>query len=394
MKRFCLFLFIALVILQITTAQESGQGAKKLLYTNTSGEKGVSFFEYDGTSKLIKGRWQLKDTSRWSANFYHYNEKNQLIEKYREFSDSMTSSLKYEYDTEGKKIAEIFSRSDGRAGKSVFKYSGSGRLEKIICNKYNGWFDGIIIIKTWQGKNPLTADIFRDDEKVGYINYGYNELGNLKKEYWDFNGSWSQTFIWVYEPVKRTYTSSNVFISENSRFRLTKENYSFNGETGGPSFFTYSENGTLEEKIFIRSDSLKTRTTFEYDEEGILIQSFRHYSNGKTGVFTYEFNADRKLVSRLFKRSDGVDGNEKYTYNSEGQLIKAEWENFDNWLSGTITFEHNRAGLISKGYFKGEDGFDAELIFSYDNYGNLSKIHWDFSFGKTQTYWFEYSQLD
>ena len=72
-----------------------------LNYENSSGEKGISFFEYDGNNRLIKGWWQLLDSSRYSANFYLYNSKNQLVEKYREFSDSLTSSVKYTYNKKG-----------------------------------------------------------------------------------------------------------------------------------------------------------------------------------------------------------------------------------------------------------------------------------------------------
>ena len=106
-----------------------------LNYENSSGEKGITIFEYDGNQRLIKARWQLSDASRWSTNYYFYNSKDQLIEKYREFSDGMTSRLNFEYNEKGYKVAEIFSRSDGIFGKSTFLYNNAGILEKINCNK-------------------------------------------------------------------------------------------------------------------------------------------------------------------------------------------------------------------------------------------------------------------
>ncbi|MBN1819898.1 MAG: hypothetical protein JXR31_07675 [Prolixibacteraceae bacterium] len=392
MRKLLFFLLIILYPFACVKAQKMFL-PDRLLYNNSGGEKGTSYFEYDGNSKLIKARWQLDDSSRWSINYYIYNEQNQLIDKYREFSDSLTSSLKYQYDQNGNKISEDFTRSDGIHGISTFVYNVKNIPEKILCEKYNGWFDGEIIYTKWKNKYPISADILQNRKKIGTITFNYDNNSNLIKEYWETESGWNQTFNWVYKPAEATFTSSNVFISENNRFRLAKENYSYNGKTGGPSYFTYDASGALKEKVFVRSDSLKTTTSFEYDDNGILKKSYRNYSDGKTGVFTYEFNKDRKLVSRLFKRSDGIEGTEKYIYSSTGQLIRADWENFDNWLTGTITFEFNRSGLLGKGYFKGEK-FDAELTFFYDDNGNLSKIHWNFSFGESQTYWFEYYKTE
>ena len=41
---------------------------------------------------------------------------------------------------------------------------------------------------------------------------------------------------------------------------------------------------------------------------------------------------------------------------------------------------------------KGEK-FDAEIYFENDEFGNIAKIHWVFSFGKTQTYTFHYVKI-
>ena len=39
----------------------------------------------------------------------------------------------------------------------------------------------------------------------------------------------------------------------------------------------------------------------------------------------------------------------------KGNLIKADYDNFDTWLTGTITFHNDQNGMISKGYFKGKE---------------------------------------
>jgi hypothetical protein len=95
----------------------------------------------------------------------------------------------------------------------------------------------------------------------------------------------------------------------------------------------------------------------------------------------------------LFFASNGFEGSESYEYNENGTLKLAIWDKFDTWLTGTITFKYDEKNKLKSGVFKRENEFDADLLFETDNKGNLTKIHWDFSFGKTQTYWFKYKKL-
>jgi len=175
-------------------------------------------------------------------------------------------------------------------------------------------------------------------------------------------------------------------------FKVVKENYDYSNQIGGPSHFFYDENGKLIKKIFERTDNFKTETTYEFDKNGILKNSFRKYSNGQTATFTYEFNANRLLSKREFEKSDGSKGSEHFEYNGKWQLIKAIYNNMDSWLTGTITFTYDSKSHLKSGVFKGVN-FDADISFSCDEFGNVIKIHWDFSMGKTQTYLFEYEKI-
>ena len=384
-------ILLILLILNNKTAYTQNELPVILNYENSSGEKGISFFEYDGNQRMIKGWWQLLDSSRWSVNYYLYNTKDQLVEKYREFSDGITSSLKYEYNSQGIKTAEDFSRSDGVAGKSTFEYNRNGALIKIHCNKYSGWFDGEIIYTPEKNGNPKSGEIFRNNKKLGDIQLEYTKEENLKTEKW-ITPNWNQTFDWEYARLSKSYTSSNVFIQENNRFQLAQENYSYNGETGGPSYFTYNNNGKLIQKTFVRSDSLKTVTSYKYDKKGLLKKSIRKYNDGSTANFMYKYNKNRQLTQRTFNHSNGTKGSEYYFYNPKGTLQKAILRNFDNWLTGEITFASAKSGKLQKGTFKGEK-FDANLTFEYDGFGNLISITWIFSFGKSQTYQFSYKDF-
>jgi len=69
------------------------------------------------------------------------------------------------------------------------------------------------------------------------------------------------------------------------------------------------------------------------------------------------------------------------------------YENFDSWLTGTIDFDHNETGFITHGHFIGNEDYSADISFNCDHHGNITRIHWDFSFGKYQNYAFEYETM-
>ena len=351
--------------------------------------------EYDGSAYLMKGRWELEDKSRHSINFYRYNEQHQLIEFYREFSDGLTGSIRFEYNEDGKVTLESFARSDAVTGTASFHYSDHGVLERISCKNMRGWFTGDIVVvqHSEDSGSPEKAQIWIKDRQVGDITYTYKK-GLLVKEHWDFPGQWWQTFRWQYLPRKTIYTSSNVFIPENSRFHLKREFYRFNQQAGGPSHFEYDPNRKLIEKVFTRMDGLSTKTSFDYSPDGLLDSSIRHYNDGKTGVIDYHWNDDRKLTNRELVVDGVLFSTETYHYSNDGILSEANWDNFDGWITGDITFQCSpHSGLLNKGRFTGVDGMEADLSFSYDSDGNLARIQWEFRSGKTQSYEFEYIDL-
>jgi hypothetical protein len=55
--------------------------------------------------------------------------------------------------------------------------------------------------------------------------------------------------------------------------------------------------------------------------------------------------------------SDGITSSELLEYNLDGT------KNFDNWLTGSIEFDHGFLGRITSDRFKGEKGFDASITF-------------------------------
>lgn len=400
-----LFLLSSVILLMIIGTcfynQNTHNGEYRVIrlhYENSGGEKGVTTFDYDEKGQLRYAIWELLDGSRTSLNFYTQNQAGKLIKKYREFSDEKTSIQLFEYDESANLIRETYERSDGISGVTLYEYDEDDKLLKANCEGLNGWFYGIISYSYNQKGKLSTGIIKQKGQKSGIISYLYDENENLLQENWDFSGKWQQIFRYKYKKYHtdnhQLFTSANVFITKSKSFRIIRENYIYAGETSGPSYYHYDTGGKLIEKIYERSDGLYTKTFYLYDNVGKLLKAYRQYSDGKTAVFTFTFNENDKLIRKEFFRSDGLKGCENYLYDQNNLLSGAKYENVDFWLSGKIDFVLDQSGKVKKGLFAGENGFDADITFIYDEQENLINIEWEFSFGKSQVYTFEYEKVE
>jgi hypothetical protein len=366
---------------------------KKMTYTNSGGERGATYFYYGRNGEIQNAVWTLADSSRYSCNFHVYDESGCEVQKYREFSDGLTSTETYGCDAAGRRISELFRRADGVTGTATYVRDPDGRLIEAVCDNFRGWFTGRIVYAYDKGR-PAGATIFRGGGQAGKIAYAYDGAGHRVGETWDFGEHWSQTFTYAYEPrPAKLFGCSSPYVAMNAAYRVAAEEYDFNGEGGGPSHYTYDSGGRLVTKVFERSDGLKTTTTYRYDDVGNLVSSHRRYRDGQTANFQYEFDHARRLTRKTFRRSDGQEGHEIYEYDGVGRIATAEYDNMDFWLNGTIRFRYDAWGALARGRFEGRDGFDADIEFDTDGEGNVTKMHWIFSFGKTQTYLFRYEPV-
>lgn len=367
-----------------------------LHYENSSGERCLTTFDYDKRECPGVAVWEQLDRNRCSLDSLTYDDRGNLVRRYREYSDGVTSEELYEYDAADRRVKEKFSRSDGITGTTTHEYDRDGDPTESHCAAYKGWFNGKIVYAREHGRKT-GAEIYQGGKQTGEIQYDYDAAGRLERERWQLGDSWSQTFRYEYykaEPAHHgNYTSANVFITPEDSFAVVAENYDYSGKSGGPSYYGYEPGGKLVAKRFVRSDGLTTNTAFLYDADRRLSRSYRIYADGRHGVFSYEFNDAGKLNKRTLKVSDGSTGSEAYEYDQDGRLVKADYKNFDSWLSGTIRFEYVD-GRLSKGVFKGENGSDAAISFGYDDMNHLRSIHWEFSFRGTQTYTFEYAHVE
>lgn len=394
-----ILLLAAFILPSLLYAQPFGDAVTnfriiKQEYVNTNGEIASTRFKYDKAGKFIRAFWSLDDKSRSSVNYYEYDTKDRLISAYREFSDSLTSFECFTYDSLGNKVSEHFYRSDGVNGSASYRYSDKG-IELAEFNNHKGWLSGTLRYTCNEQKKRESAILMKNDKIICNVSYEYDKNQNLAKEYWNFQGRWFQSFTFHYEKTDRgkNYYSSP-FLTCWENYRISREEYTYNDELGGPSVYEYDDAGLLTKKVFLRSDSLFTTSLYIYDSERKLVRSIRAGSDGNTIRFSYTYDENNRLIQRTYTRADTLAGLEAYWYNQDGDLIKAYIRNFDGWLTGTINFNHDVLGYLTTGQFTGEDGFDALLTFCYNDVGLPGEILWKFTFGKFQRYRFEYEASD
>ena len=362
---------------------------RKLYYRNSDGERGVTTYYYNRSGDNYLAHWQLEDSSRSSVNVHEIDSSGNTVRIRRIFSDSVESMQYFEYDTAGHLVRQEFKRSDGGSGTTSYVYDENGILTMADCRGMNGWFHGQIHYRFEDGIKT-GAILLRDSDTIGSIQYDYDGE-RLLHESWDFNGQWDQTFQYEYaKAADRTFTYSNVFLRESPWYRVTEEYYDFNGQTGGPSYYDYSDMNLLESKEYLRSDGMHTSTVYEYDTTGLLRYSHRAYPEGDTALFHHWYSINRRLLVRTWEHPDGSRGSETYRYDEHGNLSEGVYENVDGWLSGTLTFDHDEMGVLRYASFTGDEGTDAQLTFIYDLNFNLVRIHWIFGDGTTQTYSYKY----
>ena len=167
----------------------------KMDYENSGGEKGSTFFKYNKQGILVKALWSLDNKSRYSINYYEHDLNGNIVTAFREFSDSLTSSELFIYDSEGNKISEQFYRSDSVSGSASYHYKDNHLVQADLKN-YKGWINGTLKYQYNTKNNPVKGILAKDSKTICHIDYAYDDNGNLVKEFWNFNEKWSQTFYY------------------------------------------------------------------------------------------------------------------------------------------------------------------------------------------------------
>jgi len=222
-------------IINLPALPQYANGIYKLVYSDSSGEKGTTTYIYKGKDLPNKAIWQLDDGSRWSVNYHRFDSAGNLVERYREFSDSIRTIQSFIYNDDHQLVQETFNRSDGIKGSAVYLYK-NGACIKAICNLHNGWFTGIINYSNDEKGKPESATIERDGAIIGMVTYTKDTLGRVIIETWSFNSGLKQEYKYSYiDDLSPTGVSSTIFLIPSGTFFPEEENYELPGEGVGHS---------------------------------------------------------------------------------------------------------------------------------------------------------------
>lgn len=170
-----------------------------LNYTNTRGELACTRFTYDDAGLNTRAFYQQISGGRSSRNSHEFDQKGRVIRKDRAYNDGETSTECFEYGPDGRLIRETFENSKGKPGETRYIYDKAGNAFRMECTAYKGWLNGALEFDFDADGRRLAGRLIIDDIPAGSIEYAYESSGNLLREHWDFGGTWSQTFAFVYE---------------------------------------------------------------------------------------------------------------------------------------------------------------------------------------------------
>ena len=292
--------------------------------------------------------------NRFTKTYLKYDTKENLIEeKYIDGKD--TSIIKYEYDSQNKKIK-----------KSIFKNS---QLKSSISTEYNS------IGKICKVKNYESGILISNSE----INYDIQGKEISKKVYTNnkLSSYYNNSYVKDLLTLSIGYNSNNKLIylykSKYDDFDNEIENLYYAGYDSILTTATYNKKKKLSKRITIKPDSLyKSITDIYYNKDTIAFQKRVDHDNNVT-IRKYQYD-DKKRLIQLFTKDSGRYMNtsaECYFYDDKNRLLETDFKSdtssqdinsirkYSYDTTGTLTsilYNHNALGKISKSCIYDENG--------------------------------------
>ncbi|MBQ8622057.1 MAG: hypothetical protein IJ422_07060 [Oscillospiraceae bacterium] len=149
--------------------------------------------------------------------------------------------------------------------------------------------------------------------------------------------------------------------------------------------YIYSWDGRLLEEQSLNEDgTLDSKTEYDYDEAGRLLERRIIYpDDDKTARRTYEYNQQGKLICMTYYSYSGaVDSKYTYAYDQRGYLAECLVTGYQDVEDWRYVYTCDETGKVIGGQRFvlnerfGELGLQSDLIYTYDDAGNLLGIAW------------------
>lgn len=140
-------------------------------------------------------------------------------------------------------------------------------------------------------------------------------------------------------------------------------------ETNESSKFVYSyddEGNQVEEKVYY-SEKLQLKSLSSYDDYGNMIEKNWYDSEGKwTSIRTYEYDQWGNSLREVFRHEDGHGHEIVYVYDDSGNMLKKTEYSLEGNLSRRYVYEYDERGdQVGETYYEGDTEDDIGYRFVY-----------------------------
>ncbi|MBU1012756.1 MAG: hypothetical protein KKG99_07110 [Bacteroidetes bacterium] len=184
------------------------------------------------------------------------------------------------------------------------------------------------------------------------------------------------------------------FGDASDAYRIIRSNYE--NTSGEKSFtrFQYDHSGKMVRAFWSWNDKRRASVNYyQYDDKGLLKATYRDFTDTITSFELFINNDKGNKISEYFHRSDGVNGSADHTYDAK-VLKQSNFKKHKGWLEGIATYFYDAKGRLTKGVIKKGETVTCNMDYSYDNFGNLIYEHWDFLGKWSQTFHYEYENIE
>lgn len=181
-------------------------------YTFNGKPGGPSFYTYDESGKLL-GKEYIRSDGLSTHTTYTYDSTGLLDLSLREYADGRRMEFLYWYSVDRKLLVRTFREADGGsglegfpdpdglAGSEAYRYE-DGRLIRGEYDNVDSWLNGTLVFE-YDPKGVLTSAVFKgEDGADASLSFAYDRDFNLIKIHWEFTSGHTQTYHYIYKPLR------------------------------------------------------------------------------------------------------------------------------------------------------------------------------------------------
>ncbi len=376
------------------------------IYCDEAGENWITTvvraYKYDGNGNILKeldtlGYNSVTGTTDEKINngygtVYKYNLINKPITVLDPvaFDNRQSYTIKYEYDTLGRKISE----TKANGVKTNYYYDHAGNIIMTGVQKSSTSEEVVIERNTYDLSNNLVIHV---DGNGNVTKYEYNLLGKIRRIIYPKDDTiQANTIIYQYDTMGNQVLKEDsigtqvLYTYDNQGRKLTQTVTNHDGSEKITEAYRYDTNGN----IIHEWDGNKNRTEYTYDSLNRLKTKTKA---GHTTVYEYDLNGN------LLRETDWRNNTNSYSYDPLNRLIEKRNPynivvekiryNENNWQISSIdamgnetTYQYDKNGRL----LSTTDSENHKTSKTYDSSGNI-ETEWD---GRSNTTKYKYDQYN